>query len=403
MIPPVVSDLSGADARCTTQLGDLPERLALHFAGIGKPTFGELLDALSRGLSELGVPLWRTFVGIETLHPVHSGRTVTWAEGRIDTRQRDREGVTRQPDYLNSPVRLVDESRAPLRIRLNETDSDMPTLAALKRGGGTDYVIHPLPFIDRNRTAVISFATQAPDGFGQRDLDRITAAVAVIGPQFERLAVREIAVNLLDTYVGPRSGRRVFEGLINRGDLLTVSAAILFADLRDYTALSERMPGPATVRLLDAWFDVLGEPIEKQGGEILKFLGDGVLAVFPGADAQEACRAALEAAADTDRNFYRVADAANLPRDEIEYGIGLHYGDVGYGNVGTRTRLDFTVIGPAVNLTSRLQDLSKRLPHTVLASAAFAAHVPDVMIPHASHDLRGIAEPVEVFTLNSAR
>jgi adenylate cyclase len=382
-------------------LSGLAERLALRVARSDKPTFEDILDFLIRGLCDIGVPVWRSFVGIETLHPVHSGRTVTWSEGKTDTRHREREGMADSADYLNSPVRIVDLTRQPQRIALSGSDFRMPTLKALKDAGGTDYVIHPLPFVDHNRTAVISFTTRAPGGFEESDLEKLAVAVAVAGPHFERLAIREIAVNLLDTYVGPRSGRRVFEGLIDRGDHVTLPAAILFADLRDYTALSERLAGEATVLLLDTWFDVLGEPIEKQGGEILKFLGDGVLAVFPGNDdPRSACRAALTAAIEGDRNFPRVAEAIGLTPEEMDYGIGLHYGTVGYGNVGTRTRLDFTVIGQAVNLTSRLQDLSKRLPHTVLASATFAAHVPDVMVPHASHHLRGIAEPVEVYTLN---
>ncbi len=381
-------------------LEGLAERLALRVAGIGAPTYEELLDFLARGLSDIGVPVWRAFVGIETLHPVQSGRTVTWSAGETDTHRREREGTADSEAYVNSPVRIVDETSQAQRYRLGQMDARMPTLRDLKDSGGLDYVIHPLPFIDRTRTAVISFATRAPDGFSDRDLERLAVAVAVIGPHFERLAVREIAINLLDTYVGPRSGQRVFEGRIDRGDLVALPSAILFADLRDYTALSERLSGPDTVRMLDTWFECLGEPITRNGGEILKFLGDGLLAVFAGeADPAAACRAALNAAIEGDRCFPRVAETVGLKPGAIDYGIGLHYGDVGYGNVGTRTRLDFTAIGPAVNLTSRLQDLSKRLPHTVLASATFAAHVPDVMIRHASHHLRGIAEPVVVYTL----
>jgi adenylate cyclase len=381
-------------------LAGLAERLALYVSKAGALTFEELLDFLIRGLCDIDVPVWRSFVGIETLHPVQSGRTVTWAAGQTNTRRREREGNADGADYLNSPVRIVDETAQPQRIRLRDTDVHMPTLTALKDAGGTDYVIYPLPFIDRTRTAVISFATHAPDGFNDSDLDRLAVAVAVIGPHFERLAVREIAINLLDTYVGPRSGQRVFEGRIDRGDLVTLPSAILFADLRDYTALSERLSGPDTVRMLDTWFECLGEPIAQHGGEILKFLGDGLLAVFSRQDdPAAACQAALNAAIEGDRCFPRVAESVGFQPGEIGYGIGLHYGDVGYGNVGTRTRLDFTAIGPAVNLTSRLQDLSKRLPHTVLASSTFAAHVPDVLIPHASHRLRGIAEPIEVYTL----
>ncbi|MEJ8570842.1 adenylate/guanylate cyclase domain-containing protein [Microbaculum marinum] len=381
-------------------LGELPERLAVTVAEAGIPTYEDLVDLVSRGLNELGVPLWRTFIGIETLHPTESGRTVTWSEGEITTFHRERDGVAESHDYLDSPVRIVDETGEPLRIRLTETDLAMPTIVDMRHAGGTDYIIHPLPFVDDTRTAVISFATRSADGFSESMLARLAAATAVISPHIERLAVREIAVNLLDAYVGPRSGRRVFEGLIDRGDLVTVNAAILFADLRDYTALSERLPPAATVRLLDAWFETLGGPIEEHGGEILKFLGDGLLAVFPddGGPAA-ACHAALAAALGADRGFARVPEAAGLGAGDIGYGIGLHHGEVGYGNVGTRRRLDFTVIGQAVNLASRLQDLSKRFPQTIMASAAFAAHVGEKLVPHGRHGLRGIARPVEVYAV----
>lgn len=426
-------------------LADLPEALALRVAGAragagtGTVTgagarvlsYEDLLDTLCHGLGQLGVPVWRAFLGVETLHPIDSGRTVTWSAGEITTRRRARLDRAKSHDYANSPVRIVDETRKPLRIRLGGTGADddspgadMPTVADLRSAGGTDYVIHPLPFVDDTRTAVISFATQAPDGFSPGDLDRLAAATAIISPHIERLAIREIAINLLDTYVGPRSGQRVFEGLIERGDLITLPAAIVFADLRDYTSLSERLPGPVTVSLLDAWFDTLGGPIEANGGEILKFLGDGLLAVFPGGDAPgAACRAALDAALEADRDFARVPAAAGLGPGEVGFGIGLHYGELAYGNVGTRRRLDFTVIGPAVNLASRLQDLSKSMPETVLASADFAAlvdghvggptgghagggdgdPVTGGLIPHGRHALRGIAAPVDVFTVGPAR
>ena len=391
-------------------LADLPEHIALASAETGPFTYEQLIDRLSRGLTEIGLPVWRTCLGVETLHPVESGRTVTWSDGEIVTFHRAREGVMEAEAYLNSPVWIVDETGEPLRIRLTETDLEMPTILEMRAGGGTDYYIAPLPFYDDARTAVISFATRAEGGFSDRDLAALAAAVAVISPHIERLAIREIAVNLLETYVGPRSGQRVFQGLIDRGDLTTVSAAILFADLRNYTILSERLPAAETVSLLDTWFDTLGGPIEAQGGEILKFLGDGLLAVFPGdGTPARACRSALNAARETAEAFARVPEAIGLAADEIGFGIGLHYGELGYGNVGSRHRLDFTVIGPAVNLASRLQDLSKSRPEMILASEAFArcvgpnrlteTLVPDYLVPVGDYELRGIADPVSVYAV----
>lgn len=192
--------------------------------------------------------------------------------------------------------------------------------------------------------------------------------------------LRRIALGLLEAYVGPAAGRRVYDGQIKRGDVETVTAAILCCDLRGFTALSDRLPRREVVGILNRWFEVTGAAIE---GE-------------PGATCGRALRAAETALAGTAALGPELVAAGH---HMLRFGVGLHLGDVELGNIGTRTRLDFTVIGPAVNMTSRLESLTKELGEPVVASAAFAAAVGRRMRPLGSYRLRGIAGPVAVFGL----
>jgi adenylate cyclase len=232
-------------------------------------------------------------------------------------------------------------------------------------------------------------------------LDALDGAARLFSPWAERVQLRQIALDLLAAYVGPASGLRVYDGRIERGDVETIGAAIACCDLRGFTALSDRLPRREVVDLLNRWFEAMGAAIEGEGGEILKFMGDGLLAVFPveggaGATCARALRAAEAAIAGTgDLNEALTAEG----RDRLRFGMGLHLGDVELGNIGTRTRLDFTVIGPAVNMASRLQGLCRDLGEPVLASAAFAGAVGRPLRRLGAQTLRGIAEPVLVFGL----
>ena len=215
-------------------------------------------------------------------------------------------------------------------------------------------------------------------------------------------ALEIVARSLLDTYVGHRTGARVLSGQIRRGDANTIEAAISICDLRDFTVLSETLPPDALLALLNAYFEVVGAAVTARGGEILKFMGDAVLTIFPTSSEvplDAACDAALDAAIDLidslDAVNHRRRRAGEPP---IRFGVGLHQGAVIYGNVGAAARLDFTVIGAAVNLTARLEKLTKSLDHRLLMSAEFAARVSTPVRSLGRHALAGVAEPQEVFT-----
>ncbi|MEK0083127.1 adenylate/guanylate cyclase domain-containing protein [Benzoatithermus flavus] len=362
-----------------------------------------LFEGFCTRLDAAGLGLWRTTLGLETLHPELSGIMLRWhpQAGMLEPRKTPRAGVLASESYLRSPVKVVDDTGRPFRWRAGEPMLGMPLLAELAGEGVTDYVMLPLPFLDGSRTAVMSFATRAPGGFTAEHYRTLAQAARLFSPWAERVLLRKIALGLLEAYVGPAAGRRVYDGQIERGDVETITAAILCCDLRGFTALSDRLPRREVVGLLNRWFEVTGAAIEGEGGEILKFMGDGLLAVFPieGEPAATCGRALLAAEAALAGTAALDPELVAAGHHTLRFGVGLHRGDVELGNIGTRTRLDFTVIGPAVNMASRLESLTKELGEPVVASAAFAAAVGRRMRPLGSYRLRGIAEPVAVFGL----
>ena len=363
------------------------------FARGGLPSFfAELCDRLAAA----GLPLWRGSLGLERLHPEETGSNVIWRDGSLTREVRPRAGILTSDVYLRSPTYVVDETGRPFRCRLAaEGDRDMPLLRELRAEGATDYVMIPLAFADTTRTAVMSFATKAPGGFGDAEIAALDLAARLASPYAERAVLRKIAVDLLAAYLGPAAGRRVFDGHVERGDVETITAAVWFCDLRGFTALSERLPRREVIDLLNRFFDAAGGAVEDRGGEILKFMGDGLLAVFPVEGDQAAtCARALDAAAAAGVAVEALA-AEGCPA--LRFGLALHLGEVEFGNIGTRRRLDFTAIGPAVNHASRLEALTKELGEPVLASAAFARAAGRPMRRLGSFALRGVEGEVEVF------
>jgi adenylate cyclase len=362
-----------------------------------------LFAAFCQDIVRAIAPVWRASLGLEVLHPEVSGWQHVWTDESLSVREADRATAATSPSYLNSPTRIVDETERPFRRRLESPCPDMPLLEELRLAGATDYVMYPLPFLDQTRTAVISFATRDAHGFDPVLLDRLELAARLISPYLERHVLRRIAVDLLDTYVGPRTGQRIIEGRVDRGAVEMIEAAIWFADLRGFTLLSEQSPIPVVLADLNAWFGAIGEVVEAHGGEVLKFIGDAVLAIFPTSAGQErtaACRKALKAA----QEFGRRTEAENALRRSsggapLVHGLALHVGEVAYGNVGAPHRLDFTVIGPAVNRASRLLDLAKRLDRQVIVSEALSQEIDQPLIDLGRHPLRDVEQPQRVFTL----
>jgi adenylate cyclase len=361
----------------------------------------DLFAGFCREIVQCGWPIWRASLGLEVLHPEVSGWQHVWVDESLTVRESDRATAASSPSYLNSPTRIVDETSKRFRRRLDTSCPNMPLLEELRLSGATDYIMYPLPFLDQNRTAAISFATRNAHGFDQSTIDSLERAARMLSPYLERHVLQRIAVDLLDTYVGPRTGQRIIEGRVDRGAVEIIEAAIWFTDLRGFTRLSEHSPIPDVLADLNSWFGIIGDVVELHGGEVLKFIGDSVLAIFPTSSEQNsmsACQSALAAA----QAFCLRTDAENevrrsVGRAPLMHSLSLHFGELAYGNVGASHRLDFTVIGPAVNRASRLLDLAKQLDRQVVVSRVFARELDQPLADLGRHHLRGVDRPQQVF------
>ena len=290
----------------------------------------------------------------------------------------------------------------PIRRKIEDPEcpNDYGIVEELRAEGVTDYLIQPLPFTNGEVHAV-SWTTTQPGGFSDDHLAALEAIRRPFARVAEVYALRRVAATLLGTYVGRGAGERILQGRIRRGDIERIEAVILLSDLRDFTGLSDRLPGEAVIGLLNGYFDCLVPAIAAHGGEVLKFVGDGLLAIFPvAADPRAACRSALAAAADA-RAALTEINAERVARGEValRYGLALHLGEVLYGNIGSAGRLDFTTVGPAINLTARLETLTRDLGRDLVTSSAFARHCSGSLTSLGSFHLRGFREPQEVFAL----
>jgi adenylate cyclase len=306
-------------------------------------------------------------------------------------------------EYLQSPVVAVYGTREPLRRHLADPKclDDYPVLKEFRAEGATDYVAFPLIFTD-GTIHVATWLTRQPGGFTPQQYADLTAVIPPLTRVAEIRALRRTAANLLNTYVGRQAGEQILAGRIRRGHVEAVQAVLWLSDMRGFTARSERLPQDQLIDLLNRYFDCQVPAILAYGGEVLKFIGDGLLAIFPlsanESDAAEVCRRALICARTAQAQIAEL-DALPGEHDAVRFGLALHIGEVMYGNIGGGNRLDFTCIGPAVNLAARLEKRAASLGRTVVASAAFAAHAPGEFIPLGEFAVAGFSAPQMVFGL----
>ncbi len=362
----------------------------------------QVLEELCRRMVEAGIPLWRVAVFVTTLHPDTFGRAFYW---RDDTGIKVTEAgydLLETEEYLKGPVVTVYGTREPLRRQLAAPDcpDDYALLKEFRAEGATDYVVYPLVFTD-GTIHVASWLTRQPGGFTPQQYADLAAIIAPLTRVAEIRALRRTASNLLSTYVGRQAGERILAGKIRRGHVEAIKAVLWLSDMRGFTARSERLPPQELIDLLNRYFDCQVPAILEHGGEVLKFIGDGLLAIFPlgnGIDAAEACRRALVCAREAQARITKLEAPAG-DRDAVRFGLALHIGEVMYGNIGGGNRLDFTCIGPAVNLAARLEKRAASLGRSVVASAEFAGHVPGEFIPLGEFPVAGFSAPQMVFGL----
>ena len=367
-----------------------------------------LLSELGARLQAESIPIERIGIFLRTLHPTILASMYFWRADRADVDVFERgQDITSADAYLQSPIHFVFEGSPGIRRRLADPTCprDFTILDEFDERGITDYLILPLPFSDGARYGV-SFATKAPGGFDDGHLSRVTGLVPALAHVVEIQSVRRISQNLMTTYLGQKTGQRVLDGMIQRGSTESINAAIWYSDLRGFTYLTDRLPSDVLISLLNDHFERIVGPIEANGGEVLKFMGDALLAIFPiealGGEPQAAAAAlhALDGALmeTADRNLERRQDG----QPEMDFWVALHMGEISYGNIGAADRLDFTVIGPAVNQAARIEGHCRIMDRRFLVSGTFAEFSP---IPGESigfHALRGVREPQELFTLPAA-
>ena len=375
----------------------------LFYQGRFNTDFASFINALCSELVELGIPIKRVRINFRTLHPQVMAWSAIWdEESGADVREISKE-IMATEDYLGSPIEYIYQQKKSFRQPLFELPEDAHSvLFQLKEQGLTDYLACPIKFSNDLINAA-TYATDDPKGFSQNCIDFLSDVSVYVAPFIETLATRRLARNLLETYIGPRTGRRILEGQIQRGDGEEIKSAIWFSDFRNFTQYTETLSLEQMLETLNQYFEIVHENVEKNGGEILRFIGDAMLIVFPVDDSKsitQACQSALTSAITAQKQVQQVnIERKKINKPKIEFGVGLHEGCVMYGNVGAPTRLDFTVMGVAVNRTARLESLTKELECPVLVSGEFNRQVDKIGQFRGEYSVKGVKQPLDVFSV----
>ena len=379
---------------------------------LGECDVDRIVGGCSDRLLAAGIPLWRSFVSFRTLHPLFASVSIIWRRaqrtGSIQSLNTLHGEAFTSEDWHQSPMHHMISSQIPYLRRRLVGDSailDFPICSDLRDQGGTDYVAYLVPFASDDETGphhdgvVGSWATDRPSGFTDSDIRSLTRIQRRLVVSLKVQIKRKITHTVLSTYLGPDAGQQVLDGQIKRGDGEMLHAVIWYSDMRDSTRLADTLKAEDFLSTVNAYFECTAGAVLANGGEVLRFIGDAVLAIFPirNGDARDACQAAMGAARDAEHRLEKVnAEREAQGLEALSYGLGLHVGDVMFGNIGVPERLEFSVIGPAANEVARLESLSKTLGRRTLVSAEFAGHLPRRLESLGKHALRGVGAPVEV-------
>jgi adenylate cyclase len=393
-------------------------------AGLAGTLEIDILSGFCERCVAAGLPLARALLFVDTLHPVHEGRLVRWGYGASESplleygrtstdalaasgsEPRDVETAER---WRSSPhYKMVQTGESFLRRRLNAAAKDeFAVLSDSLAAGMTDYVaiinrFAPEGVIGEMDGVYSSWATRVPDGFSDGQIAALQRFAPSLALAIKSVSLARMTATLMATYLGRDAGQRVLSGRIVRGIAERIDAVVWFSDLRGFTRVTDTAPEQA-IPLLNDYSDAIVSAIHEHGGDVLKLIGDGTLAIFTAEDRTHACGAALSAAIAArgrvgELNRQRRADG----KPTTDMYLGLHVGEVFYGNVGSRERLDFTVVGPAVNEASRIAAMCRSVEQPVLMSSAFSdvANVKRRLISVGRYALRGVAQPQELFTLD---
>lgn len=367
------------------------------------PSCRHLLQKLIDRLNDEGMQLHRAVLGIGVLHPDLMAKTYTWERDASYVSEMEiHHGIETTDQYRDGPFRPLNEGAPFVRQRLSGPNAEItyPMLEEQRDAGSTDYIAIGLPRSDGNIYRS-SWSTDRDGGFTDAEIDRLLSLRPALGVVTELQSRAEMTKSVLDLYLGREAGRRVYAGEIKRGEGNTIHSVLWMCDLRGFTSLSDRIPLDFLIAVLNDYFEAVTGPIHASGGEVLKFIGDAVLGIFrieDEAEITEICERALSAAELAVANMHILnRRRARENKAPLDFSIALHVGDAMYGNVGARDRLDFTVIGPAVNLCARLEALAGSLGEKIICSSEFAAISTAEMRSVGTHDLKNVEAATEAF------
>lgn len=380
-------------------------------AALGGLSEAEILAGVCERETARGLPLARALVLIDTLHPVYEGRAFRWTRAQKETTLteygRSDADVGR---WQRSPFYQLEQSgESILRRRLvPEIDGEFAIFPELRADGMTDYVALASRFAGGEMIGDMdgvysSWASDAPGGFSDDDIAAIRRLMPYLALAVKSATLARVAGTLVETYLGRDPGRRVLQGRIKRGVPERIEAVLWFSDLRGYTRLSDTATPEEIIPLLNDYADAIISAIHDEGGDVLKLMGDGTLAIFASENRRRSCESALAAAFAARRGIVEVNQeraTSELPKTDMY--LGLHIGDVFYGNIGSKERLDFTVIGPAVNEVSRIASMCRLVEQPLLLSSAFAEAMGEErsrLVSVGRYALRGVGRPQELFTI----
>ncbi|MGH1484026.1 MAG: adenylate/guanylate cyclase domain-containing protein [Geminicoccales bacterium] len=354
-------------------------------------------------LIEAGVPLWRVNIGQRFANPLLIAWGIVWTPEGTETYEVTHARMLTD-GYIGSAFEYIMENQRPLHKSLRGLDPDKDHISFIEfaEAGGTDYYATLLDYGDGSQHGC-TFATRATDGFTPEHLAMIEAAKPGLSSALEPMTMRKSTQSLLRTYLGDGPSEAVWNGTIRRGERTTLEAVVMFTDLRGFTALSDVASEAELFDALNGYFDVVVQSVAENGGDVLKFMGDGILSIFAipaPADRNGQCRQATLAAKDVLTGLAELNDSrADADKPPLDVGIGINVGQVSYGNIGSPGRLDFTVLGGAVNVASRVEGLTKSIGERVLATALVAEAAPDLFTTRGRHEVRGLSEPIDLFGL----
>jgi adenylate cyclase len=376
----------------------------------------DLLRAFCEKCTAGGLPITRALAIIDTLHPVHEGTVFRWRNDDVEEKAATQYGPTTEgaaaESWQRSPFyHLLQTGKEELRRRIGFGDeADFAIIEEMKDLGHTDYLVFVHRFKDDGTIGEMdsfysAWSTRHPDGFSDTDIAALRRLVPALGLAIKSAALARISSTLVDVYLGRDAGQRVLSGRIQRGVADRIDAVLWFSDLRSFTTITDTARPDEVIPLLNDYADAVITAIQEAGGDVLKLIGDGTLAIFRADDPAAACARALTAEAEMRRRVHELNERRRAEeRPTTLVYVGLHVGEVFYGNIGSVDRLDFTVVGPAVNETSRIASMCRSVDRPVLISSSFAEALPDAkrenLVSVGRFALRGVGHAKELFTLD---